>query len=53
MIEPKLIRALLVPQKWRLLDQGQGKKGPKIATFKFPKNRKGNFDFGGMESPQT
>ena len=31
----------------------EGKNGPKIATVKFPKNGKGNFDFGGMESPQT
>ena len=26
---------------------------PKIATFIFPKKGKGNFEFGGMESPQT
>ena len=31
----------------------EGKNGPKIATFKFPKKGKGNFNFGGMESPQT
>ena len=53
MIEPKLIRALLVPLNWCFVDQGQGKNGPKISTFKSPKNGKGNFDFGGMESPQT
>ena len=31
----------------------KNKNGPKIATVKFPKKGKGNFDFGGMESPQT
>ena len=28
----------------------EGKNGLKIVTFKSPKNGKGNFDFGGMES---
>ena len=29
----------------------EGKNGPKIATFKSRKKGKGNFNFGGIESP--
>ena len=43
MIEPKLIRALLVPLNWCFVDQGQGKKWSQNWNIQISKKWKGKF----------